>query len=75
MKNHPDGKFVFDIDISIDINEVTARCRVALRNESSVLLKILPYKVDPLLSLMMVGSVVQDYQVQASKSRSSLSCQ
>lgn len=42
---HPEGKFVVDIDKNIDINDVTPNCRVALRNDSYTLHKILPNKV------------------------------
>jgi len=49
VKVHPEGKFVVDIDKNIDINDVTPNCRVALRNESYTLHKILPNKVDPLV--------------------------
>lgn len=37
--------------------KVTPNCRVALRNDSYTLHKILPNKVDPLVSLMMVEKV------------------
>lgn len=37
--------------------QVTPNCRVALRNDSYTLHKILPNKVDPLVSLMMVEKV------------------
>lgn len=57
VKVHPEGKFVVDIDKNIDINDVAPNCRVALRNESYTLHKILPNKVDPLVSLMMVEKV------------------
>ncbi|PSN48223.1 26S protease regulatory subunit 8 [Blattella germanica] len=57
VKVHPEGKFVVDLDKNIDINDVTANSRVALRNESYTLHKILPNKVDPLVSLMMVEKV------------------
>ncbi|KAJ7384160.1 26S protease regulatory subunit 8 [Desmophyllum pertusum] len=57
VKVHPEGKFVVDIDKSIDMSEVTPNCRVALRNDSYTLHKILPNKVDPLVSLMMVEKV------------------
>lgn len=57
VKVHPEGKFVVDVDKNIDINDVTPNCRVALRNESYTLHKILPNKVDPLVSLMMVEKV------------------
>lgn len=39
------------------MRQVTANCRVALRNDSYTLHKILPNKVDPLVSLMMVEKV------------------
>merc|ERR1712038_2182975 len=57
VKVHPEGKFVVDVDKNIDINDVTPNCRVALRNDSYSLHKILPNKVDPLVSLMMVEKV------------------
>merc|ERR550517_135198 len=57
VKVHPEGKFVVDIDKNIDINDITPNCRVALRNDSYTLHKILPSKVDPLVSLMMVEKV------------------
>lgn len=38
-------------------HQVTPNCRVALRNDSYTLHKILPNKVDPLVSLMMVEKV------------------
>jgi 26S proteasome regulatory subunit T6 len=57
VKVHPEGKFVVDLDKNIDINDITPNCRVALRNESYTLHKILPNKVDPLVSLMMVEKV------------------
>lgn len=42
---YPEGKFVVDIDKNIDIADVTPNCRVALRNDSYTLHKILPNKV------------------------------
>lgn len=52
VKVHPEGKFVVDVDKNIDINDVTPNCRVALRNDSYTLHKILPNKVDPLVGLL-----------------------
>jgi 26S proteasome regulatory subunit T6 len=46
-----------DVDKSIDINACTPNTRVALRNDSYTLHKILPNKVDPLVSLMKVEKV------------------
>merc|ERR1719284_2006632 len=57
VKVHPEGKFVVDIDKNIDMPDVTPNIRVALRNDSYTLHKILPNKVDPLVSLMMVEKV------------------
>eukprot|EP00052_Salpingoeca_macrocollata_P001716 m.27122 g.27122 ORF g.27122 m.27122 type:complete len:420 (-) comp11618_c0_seq1:140-1399(-) len=57
VKVNPEGKYVVDIDKHIDITKLTPNTRVALRNDSYVLHKILPNKVDPLVSLMMVEKV------------------
>eukprot|EP01112_Ceratiomyxa_fruticulosa_P020580 TRINITY_DN7051_c0_g1_i10.p1 TRINITY_DN7051_c0_g1~~TRINITY_DN7051_c0_g1_i10.p1 ORF type:complete len:413 (+),score=96.09 TRINITY_DN7051_c0_g1_i10:51-1241(+) len=57
VKVHPEGKYVVDIDKNIDITQVTASSRVALKNDSYTLHKILPNKVDPLVSLMRVEKV------------------
>lgn len=57
VKIHPEGKYVVDLDKNIDIAKVTPTTRVALRNDSYVLHKILPNKVDPLVSLMKVEKV------------------
>ncbi|XP_052295027.1 26S proteasome regulatory subunit 8 homolog A [Citrus sinensis] len=52
-----EGKYVVDIDKSIDITKITPSTRVALRNDSYVLHLILPSKVDPLVNLMKVEKV------------------
>ena len=58
VKVHPEGKFVVDIDEkNVDMKDVTPNLRVALKNDSYILHKILPNKVDPLVSLMMVEKV------------------
>lgn len=57
VKVHPEGKYVVDIEKHIDINKVTPNSRVALRNDNYSLHKILPNKVDPLVSLMKVEKV------------------
>jgi 26S proteasome regulatory subunit T6 len=54
---HPEGKYVVDLDKKIDITKITPNTRVALRNDSYMLHKILPNKVDPLVSLMRVEKV------------------
>ena len=48
---------VVDIDSEIDQAQLTPSLRVALRSDSYTLHKILPNKVDPLVSLMMVEKV------------------
>lgn len=57
VKVQPEGKYVVDIDKNIDISKISPNCRVALRSDSYTLHKILPSKVDPLVSLMMVEKV------------------
>lgn len=57
VKVHPEGKYVVDLDKGIDINSLKPNTRVALRNDSYTLHKILPTKVDPLVSLMKVEAV------------------
>lgn len=57
VKINPDGKYVVDLDKDIDIKDCKANIRVALRNDSYTLHKILPTKVDPLVSLMKVEAV------------------
>lgn len=54
VKCNPDGKYVVDMEKDIDINKCTPNTRVALRSDSYTLHKILPTKVDPLVSLMKV---------------------
>jgi 26S proteasome regulatory subunit T6 len=57
VKVNPEGKYVVDIAPNIDINLLTPSLRVALRHDSYQLHKILPNKIDPLVSLMMVEKV------------------
>nr|WCZ58640.1 26S proteasome regulatory subunit 8 [Seculamonas ecuadoriensis] len=57
VKVHPEGKYVVDLDKSIDMAKCTPSTRVALRSDSYTLHKILPNKVDPLVSLMRVEKV------------------
>jgi 26S proteasome regulatory subunit T6 len=57
VKVNPEGKYVVEIDPKIDIAKCTPNTRVALRNDSYMLHKILPTKVDPLVSLMKVEKV------------------
>jgi 26S proteasome regulatory subunit T6 len=57
VKVHPEGKYVVDLDPGIDIHALKPNTRVALRNDSYTIHKILPTKVDPLVSLMKVEAV------------------
>ena len=57
VKVHPEGKYVVDIDKTIDITKLNVNDRVALRNDSYCLHLVLPSKVDPLVSLMKVEKV------------------
>merc|ERR1719181_1335950 len=52
VKVHPEGKYVVDVDKTIDITKLKANDRVALKNDSYVLHLVLPSKVDPLVSQM-----------------------
>merc|ERR1719211_796786 len=57
VKIHPDGKYIVDIDKDISIHDCKPGLRVALKNDSYTLHRILPSKVDPLVSLMRVEKV------------------
>lgn len=57
VKINPDGKYVVSLDKNIKIEDCVANSRVALRSDSYLLHKILPTKVDPLVSLMKVEKV------------------
>jgi 26S proteasome regulatory subunit T6 len=57
VKIQPEGKYIVDMDPAISIHDLKPNTRVALRNDSYTLHKILPTKVDPLVSLMKVEAV------------------
>ncbi|KAJ1730841.1 26S proteasome regulatory subunit 8 [Coemansia biformis] len=57
VKQQPEGKYVVDIGDDIDIAKLTPSTRVALQSETYKLIKVLPNKIDPLVSLMMVEKV------------------
>ncbi|KDN48522.1 putative RPT6-26S proteasome regulatory subunit [Tilletiaria anomala UBC 951] len=57
VKVQPEGKYVVDFASDIDVASLTVSLRVALRSDSYTLHKILPNKIDPLVSLMMVEKV------------------
>ena len=60
VKCNPDGKYIVDLDKDIDVNKCTPNTRVALRSDSYTLHKILPTRVDPLVSLMKVHEFCND---------------
>jgi len=57
VKVQPEGKYVVELDKLVDMKDVKPNLRIALRNDSYALHKILPSKVDPLVSLMKVEKV------------------
>ncbi|CAI2349473.1 unnamed protein product [Caenorhabditis sp. 36 PRJEB53466] len=57
VKVAPEGKYVCDISKSVNIFALKPGVRVGLRADSYTVNKILPNKVDPLVSLMMVEKV------------------
>lgn len=58
VKMNPDGKYYVDVDVkSVPMSQLKAGARVALKSDSYLLYKLLPSKVDPLVSLMMVEKV------------------
>lgn len=57
VKVHPEGKYIVDVAPEIDIKKIQPGMRVCLRADSYQLHQILPHKVDPLVSLMMVEKV------------------
>ncbi|KAG8938751.1 26S proteasome regulatory subunit 8, partial [Tulasnella sp. 419] len=57
VKVQPEGKYIVDFDSELDVASLTPSLRVALRSDSYTIHKILPNKVDPLVSLMMVEKV------------------
>lgn len=56
-KINPDGKYVVNISKEISTDKLTPNTRIALKSDSYLLHKILPSKVDPLVSLMRVEKV------------------
>merc|ERR1719205_229572 len=57
VKVSTEGKYIVDIEKDIDITELKTGVRVALQHDSYTLHRILPSKVDPLVSLMKVEKV------------------
>lgn len=57
VKVSNEGKYIVSLDKSINIDDLKANTRVALKSNSYLLYKILPSKVDVLVSLMKVEKV------------------
>ena len=57
VKVGPEGKYVVDVSKDIDITKCTPNTRVALNHDSYQLHRILPTRVDPLVSLMKLEKV------------------
>jgi len=57
VKINPEGKYIVSLDKSIKLEDCKPNTRVALKSDSYVLHKILPTKVDPLVSLMKVEKI------------------
>lgn len=49
-----EGKYVVSLDKSVKVEDIKPNLRVAVRSDNYILHKILPTKVDPLVSLMKV---------------------
>lgn len=76
-----EGKYLVRAEKGVDIQKCTPNTRVSLRSDNYALYKILPTKVDPLVSLMKVEKVPDstydlvgglDKQIQEIKEVSSL---
>jgi 26S proteasome regulatory subunit T6 len=57
MQLSHEGKYVVSLDKTIKIEDLKVNLRVAVRSDNYILHKVLPTKVDPLVSLMKVEKV------------------
>ena len=57
VKQGTDGKYIADIGAKVDASKLVANTRVVLKSDSYEVHRILPTKVDPLVSLMKVEKV------------------
>jgi len=57
VKINPEGKYIVQYDKSIPLEDLKPNTRVALKSDGYMLHKLLPTKVDPLVSLMKVEKV------------------
>lgn len=57
VKTQPDGKYIVNVEDHVNYAELRPGTRVAMRADTSDIHRILPTKVDPIVSLMMVEKV------------------
>ena len=57
VKTGTDGKYISEIGSKVDASKLTPNTRVVLKSDSYEVHRILPTKVDPLVSLMKVEKV------------------
>ena len=57
IKINQDGKYLVDVHPKINKNKLTSGMRVAIRNDSYQICKVLVQKTDPLVSLMKVENI------------------
>jgi len=57
VKVSTEGKYIVDVEKDIDVSKLKTGIRVALQHDNYTLHRILPSKVDPLVSLMKVEKV------------------
>lgn len=57
VKTYPDGKYIVNVEDQVDYCELKVGTRVALRADTYDIHRVLPTKVDPIVSLMMVEKV------------------
>ena len=69
VKVNSEGKYVVDSEKEVNQAELKATVRVALRNDSYALHKVLPNKVDALVSLMRVEKVRKEKKKKREKRR------
>lgn len=57
VKTQPDGKYIVNVEEQVDYAQLKTGMRVALRADTSDIHRVLPTKIDPIVSLMMVEKV------------------
>lgn len=57
VKLSHEGKYIVNLDKNVKMADIKPNLRVAVRSDNYILHKILPTRVDPLVSLMKVEKV------------------